>query len=90
MTFTETATNHLLGYNKSVSYRLELRTEFAESSDWQEYPFTDFRLYRDSRVPATLRAELVNSELELSAERSRSCRTQRHRGRPLPPLRGKR
>ena len=76
MTYTSATSAHLAGYDKTVGYQLELRTNFAESSAWQEYPFADFALTHDTRGPATLRVELLNDALDFSDEQSSSTRTQ--------------
>jgi len=76
MAYTSATTSHLASYAKTVTYKLELRTNFAQSSDWREYPFADFVLTCDANSPATLSVEMLNDELDFSNEQSVAIRTQ--------------
>lgn len=70
MAFTSSTTFALLEYGKTVSYKLELKTNFPQSNTWQEYPFQDFTLTRDVNAPAILRVSLLNDNLDMSDEAS--------------------
>lgn len=60
MTYTSATTTELLKRNKLVSYTLELRTGFTESSAWSAVPIEDFALTHEAGLPAVLRAEIVS------------------------------
>ena len=76
MGFTAAATAILGELDKSVDYAFELRTGFAGSEEWQEYPFADFALTHDVNAPATLKVVLLNDDLDFSDEQSTTNRTQ--------------
>ncbi len=76
MNYTAATTQHLLGTDKRIEYRFELRLNQEPSTDWKEYAVHDFQLVRDAHAPAVLRVELVNGLLSFSAENSTANRTQ--------------
>lgn len=76
MAYSSITTAHLSELDKQVDYVFELRTNFPESSTWQEFAFVDFTLTHDIDSPATLNIELVNSDLHFSDEQSTANRVQ--------------
>lgn len=76
MAFTSSTTLALLKYGKAVSYKLELKTNFAESTTWLEYAWEDFALANDANAPALLRISLCNDDLDMSDESSPGNRVQ--------------
>jgi len=76
MALAAAATSELSRYDKVVGYTLELSTNAAGGSSWQEYAFADFTLTRDANAPAVLTVRLCNDDLDFSDEESASNRTQ--------------
>ena len=76
MSFTAAATTELAKLNKTVDWKFELRTNFAESTAWLEFPLRDFTYREADLTLATLAAELINEEFALSVERSKTNRAQ--------------
>ena len=76
MTFTSTTTSALQKYGKTVSYKLELKTNFTAGNTWLEYAYEDFSLTSDANAPALLRVSLCNDNLDMSDENSAANRVQ--------------